>query len=1091
MICKNTFYKVLVFLLMATLALAMLSVVSPLNVFAEERGPSGSGSATLNGTTVSVSATVLTTGNVSSIGVTKIEWRINGAISSSTNPNGWKSGSKIEKTINVTPADLYAVYVRFYTDWYSPDSDYDNQRSSWYACAGSPIKPVNPTPPTFTLPPTSANVANGTYTIETTLTSGKVVGMYNGDRTDGTKAILYSKNNNSTYQQFTLTRLSDNTYKIIAVHSGKALSVDSGSNSQGADVVQLDFNNNLTYMHWYIVSAGNGNYSFVNKVSGMYLDVSGANTANGTRIQQYAGNGTSAQIFKLVSVTPSLPSTSADVSNGTYTIETTLTSDKVIDIYNADKINNANAILYSKTNSANQQFTFTRLSDNTYKIVAVHSGMALNTSGSAIEGIDVVQSTFNESESYMHWYVVSAGNGNYSFVNKNSGMYFDVSNASTANGTRIQQYAGNGTPAQIFKLVSVPTSLIPSTSANVNNGTYTIETTLTSDKVIDIYNANTASRTAAILYSKDANSTNQQFTLTRLSDNTYKIAAVHSGNVLSVDSGSTADGASVVQSTFKESLDYMHWYIVSVGNGNYSFVNKNSGKYLDVRGGNTTNNTRIQQYTGNGTSAQIFKLVPVSTVPTINSFSVNKNSYTSGETVTATGNVSNYGSWKIVWLNNGSPSDTMTQSNSNKSISGSGTVNSRNYNGLRLYIYPQANYIGTAVTKDAAFTVSQSSTSPPPTTPSTPTISSFSTNKKSYTTGDTVTATGNASNYGSWKITWLNNGSPADAMIQSSSNKPIAGNGTVNSTNYNGIRLYVYPQANYGGTAVIKDALFTVSQPSTPSTPSTPNAITPPTIYGFYNDKQVPAGQDLTLTGTYYNGTQAVRVKLRRTSPNETNQRLNEIANAGNGSWSYTIPARLLEAGTYNLSVCAARDANDYAHNNWITSDHSDTTVSITVAENTAINTMTNVLYGISTSSSNITCGFDKYTTTSGRHEGIDFFYGIGKSVYSLIDGQVIRVTTGSTGSSGLSTIAIYDASSNKTVIYLHTSPSVSVGDSVSRGQKIATESWRGVSTSSSAHTHIEVVKGYSTAAKKSVDDPILENENPTPYWQSKGYRVY
>lgn len=148
--------------------------------------------------------------------------------------------------------------------------------------------------------------------------------------------------------------------------------------------------------------------------------------------------------------------------------------------------------------------------------------------------------------------------------------------------------------------------------------------------------------------------------------------------------------------------------------------------------------------------------------------------------------------------------------------------------------------------------------------------------------------------------------------------------------------------------------------------------------------------------------------------------------------------------------------------------------------------------YGLYHGSGTITCGFDKYRTTNGRHEGIDMSKGIGSAVYSLTDGVVTRVSEGAVGSGGLSTIAIYNASADRTVVYLHTDPSDGqyVGQTISRGQQIAVESWRGLSSSSSAHTHVEVRTGKRTAAAKSVNDSTLDNPNPTAFWNSMGYTI-
>ncbi|WP_034519241.1 peptidase inhibitor family I36 protein [Actinomadura rifamycini] len=153
----------------------------------------------------------------------------------------------------------------------------------------------------------------------------------------------------------------------------------------------------------------------------------------------------------------------------------------------------------------------------------------------------------------------------------------------------------------------------------------------------------------------------------------------------------------------------------------------------------------------------------------------------------------------------------------------------------------------------------------------------------------------------------------------------------------------------------------------------------------------------------------------------------------------------------------------------------------------------TNMSYALyKASGGRITAAFDGYESTPGRHEGIDFARGIGSNVYALTSGKVIYVARGANGSGGLSTVSVYNSSLNKTVIYLHTAPrsGVSVGDSISRGQVIADEAWRGVSSSSGAHTHVEMRPGRQTHAAKSVGDPVLDNPNPNSFWRSQGYNV-
>ena len=179
-----------------------------------------------------------------------------------------------------------------------------------------------------------------------------------------------------------------------------------------------------------------------------------------------------------------------------------------------------------------------------------------------------------------------------------------------------------------------------------------------------------------------------------------------------------------------------------------------------------------------------------------------------------------------------------------------------------------------------------------------------------------------------------------------------------------------------------------------------------------------------------------------------------------------------------------------YVSSQYLTTTAPSTTVTSTSKANTS---MTNALYGINISGSKLTCGFDGYVTlrqTKGyRHEGIDFQYQRGQgghTVYSLTDGVVTRVTEGlpGLGKGHLSTITIKYG--DKSIVYLHTDPTVSEGQTVKRGDPIALESNRGADN---YHSHVEVRSSiYNGAATSS--DSVLVNSNPTSFWQSLGYSV-
>ncbi|MBO5420426.1 MAG: InlB B-repeat-containing protein [Clostridia bacterium] len=125
-----------------------------------------------------------------------------------------------------------------------------------------------------------------------------------------------------------------------------------------------------------------------------------------------------------------------------------------------------------------------------------------------------------------------------------------------------------------------------------------------------------------------------------------------------------------------------------------------------------------------------------------------------------------------------------------------------------------------------------------------------------------------------------------------------------------------------------------------------------------------------------------------------------------------------------------------------------------------------------------ITCDFDGYVSTPGRHEGIDCALGSGKTVYAIADG-VVTYTGGSYGM-----VVIYNSTYNVTIIYMHTKGiKVSTGATVTTGQAIALES-NTAPTSMGVHTHVELRTGRRTGAAKSTNDATLDNPNPYPYYE-------
>lgn len=132
-------------------------------------------------------------------------------------------------------------------------------------------------------------------------------------------------------------------------------------------------------------------------------------------------------------------------------------------------------------------------------------------------------------------------------VNKGSGKCVDARSAASADGTAVQQYACNGSTAQNWQLVAT------------SGGYYRVNSNLDATKAWDVTDV------------------------------------------------STADSAPVQLWTYS-SGNNQQWLPVAEADGAYHFVNRNSGKCLDVPSASTADSVQLAQYTCNGTAAQSFTL---------------------------------------------------------------------------------------------------------------------------------------------------------------------------------------------------------------------------------------------------------------------------------------------------------------------------------------------------------------------------------------------------------------------------------------------------------------------------------------------------
>lgn len=151
-------------------------------------------------------------------------------------------------------------------------------------------------------------------------------------------------------------------------------------------------------------------------------------------------------------------------------------------------------------------------------------------------------------------YAASTFEGYYYIKNKNSGLYLDVVNGASTDGTNIQQWSYNGSDAQKFKIVYY------------GNGDYYILTANSAYKSgIDV-TGGSSTNGANIEQWTYWGGTMQLFKIQQNADGTVAFLTKSSGYASAIDvlNGSTANGANVQQWTYSGG-DMQKWELVKAG----------------------------------------------------------------------------------------------------------------------------------------------------------------------------------------------------------------------------------------------------------------------------------------------------------------------------------------------------------------------------------------------------------------------------------------------------------------------------------------------------------------------------------------------
>ena len=240
-------------------------------------------------------------------------------------------------------------------------------------------------------------------------------------------------------------------------------------------------------------------------------------------------------------------------------------------------------------------------------VLDVNGGPGAAGNGPNIQVWDQVGTNANQ-----RFYIVKSDDGNgYQLIPKCSGFRVDVDNAGITDGTNVRQYEPNGSYAQRFNLVKYNKPKVNEKSApEVKSAGYVLRSKLSPDKAVVVEKGNPTKLGTNVLlwdYNKTTPDATAVWNLEKQSDGSFLVKNQYNNQYLDVVADGLSDRVNILTWEKHGKLSEQ-WYVVANGDGTYRFVNKGSGKVVDITGGLTANGTNVQQYLWHGHDAQRFYL---------------------------------------------------------------------------------------------------------------------------------------------------------------------------------------------------------------------------------------------------------------------------------------------------------------------------------------------------------------------------------------------------------------------------------------------------------------------------------------------------
>ena len=467
-------------------------------------------------------------------------------------------------------------------------------------------------------------MSNGTYEIVSSMSNNKVLDIPGASKNKGAYVQLYDWNG-SVAQQYKIQKNQNGYYTIQNVCSGLYLGVQSDWNSMRAGNRLVQGVNASSKSGQFIIARNSNGYWVISSAwdSRFVVDLSAGKLNNKNKIQMYTGNGSAAQAWKLLKIGKTREeldnvafNNRNNLSDGIYTINSSLNSTFVLDVNGGSKANFGNIQLYKNNGTVAQGWKIVHDSKGYVTFINVCSGKVMDIKDGYSQNKQNI-SQYDSNNTYAQkWIILKDGDGFKIVSALNDSYVLDLSGGDVRNTSNIQLYKTNGTGSQRWYFGTFEEArqkldkMAKQYNAEIKEGTYIISTASNPNYSLDVKYGSKGRSSNVWLYGNNE-TTAQQWMLRKDSVGYITFVNVNSNKALDVSGGKVKNSSNIQQYDVNNTYS-QKWIAKKNEDGTLTFVSALDYNYvLDISGGKIQNTQNIQLYESNDSLAQKFKLTRV------------------------------------------------------------------------------------------------------------------------------------------------------------------------------------------------------------------------------------------------------------------------------------------------------------------------------------------------------------------------------------------------------------------------------------------------------------------------------------------------